>query len=421
MTLYNDDCLTVMTTFPDESIDMIYLDPPFYTQKRQTLADSSGRRFEFSDLWESRNEYLAYMRVRLVEMRRVLKDSGSIFLHCDLSAVHYLRIILDEIFGEQNLRSEIVWTYKRWSNSAKGLTPGHQTILYYSKTDQYKFHTIYGEYSPTTNLDQLMQERERDPSGKVVYKRDQNGHTQIAREKKGVPLSDVWEIPFLNPKAKERAGYPTQKPVELLERVVRVSTDEGDVVLDPFCGSGTTLVAAKLLGRIPVGIDVNPDAIELTQKRLATPFKTVSRLLKTGPDSYRTKSSRELAILNLLDCDVVQRNKGIDAFLKKRYAGAPVAVKLQRQDESFVEAVALLNAAGKKKGCAMTIIIPCELDWRRHKSVIPENMVVVERFDSQLKRAIELLDPQCPPPFQTAARDDIVEPVRPLFHNDALF
>lgn len=157
------------------------------------------------------------MRVRIEEMKRILKPTGGVFLHCDTSASHYLRILLDEIFGVDNFRSEIIWTYKRWSNSKKGLLPAHQTIFYYTKGKNYKFNIIYGNYSATTNLDQILQERERDEKGKAVYKRNKNGEIVTAKEKKGVPISDVWEIPFLNPKAKERTGYPTQKPIELLE------------------------------------------------------------------------------------------------------------------------------------------------------------------------------------------------------------
>ena len=297
------------------------------------------------------------MRERLIELKRVLKKSGSIFLHCDSSASHYLKVLMDEVFGENNFQNEIIWTYRRWSNSRKGLLPAHQTIFFYSKSNRFSFNYEYGEYSPTTNLDQILQERDRNDGGKSIYKRGDDGTVVLAKEKKGVPISDVWEIPFLNPKAKERTGYPTQKPIELLERIIRISTNEGDCVLDPFCGSGTTLVAAKLLGRKYIGIDINPDAIELCKERIAVPFKTESMLLKNGISSYKTKTDEELAILSQLECDIVQRNRGIDAFLKKRYFGAPVAIKIQRSTESFGEAINLLCSAAKKKGCCFTVLI----------------------------------------------------------------
>lgn len=382
--IYRDDCLNVLKSLPDSAADMIYLDPPFYTQKKQSLSDSNGKLYEFSDVWSSKSDYLEYMRARLIEMKRVLKETGNIFLHCDTSAGHYLRVLLDDVFGECNFRSEIIWAYKRWSNSKKGLLQNHQTIYYYSKTKKYKFNTIYGAYSPTTNLDQILQERERNASGKTAYKRDENGDIVAAKEKKGVPISDVWEIPFLNPKAKERTGYPTQKPIELLERIIEISTDKGDTVLDPFCGSGTTLVGAKLMGRKIIGIDINPEAIALTKRRLETPGKTSSLLLKAGIDAYQTKSEEELSILRQFDCDIVQRNKGIDAFLKKHYLGHPVAVKIQTENESLSEAVCLLNNAAKKKNCSFAVLVVNTPEWTKIKDVIPSNMIVIERYQTQL-------------------------------------
>lgn len=382
--IYQDDCLNVLKLMPDTSIDMIYLDPPFYTQKKQALLDSSGKKYEFSDIWDSRQEYLEYMRVRLLEMRRVLKDTGNIFLHCDTSAGHYLRILLDEVFGESNFRSEIIWSYKRWSNSKRGLLPNHQTIYYYSKSKRYKFNTLYGAYSPTTNIDQILQERKRNVAGKAVYKRDEKGDVVAAKEKKGVPLSDVWYIPFLNPKAKERTGYPTQKPIELLEKIIAISTDKGDTVLDPFCGSGTTLVSAKLQGRKFIGIDINSEAVSLTKERLESPSKTSSILMKVGVDAYKTKTEDELSILGQFDCDIVQRNKGIDAFLKKYYLGHPVAIKLQKENESLSEAIQLLKNAAQKKKCSFSVLITNASEQLKETDDTPSNMIVLQRYQTQL-------------------------------------
>ena len=201
--LYNEDCLNVLISLEDNTIDMVYLDPPFFSQKIQTLRNSKGKQFEFSDVWDSRDAYLKYMRERLIELKRVLKKSGSIFLHCDSSASHYLKVLMDEVFGENNFQNEIIWTYRRWSNSRKGLLPAHQTIFFYSKSNRFSFNYEYGEYSPTTNLDQILQERERNDCGKSIYKRGDDGTVVLAKEKKGVPISDVWEIPFLNPKAQD--------------------------------------------------------------------------------------------------------------------------------------------------------------------------------------------------------------------------
>ena len=386
--LYNADCLQIMRGFDDASIDMIYLDPPFYTQKVQSLSDKRGNKYTFSDTWDSLDEYLEFIHVRMKEMKRVLKVTGGIFLHCDTTASHHLRMLLDSVFGANNFKSEIIWAYKRWSNSKKGLLPAHQTIFYYTKGKDYKFHILYGNYSATTNVDQILQERERDKDGKTVYKRDENGQVIAAKEKKGVPLSDVWEIPFLNPKAKERTGYPTQKPIELLERIIKISTDEGDCVLDPFCGSGTTLVSAKLLGRKYIGIDINADAIAISKKRLEKPYKTTSVLLQIGENAYKTKTEEELAILRQFDCEIVQRNKGIDAFLKKHYFGSPVAIKIQRKQEKFSDAVSLLQKASAKKGCSYGILITFEKGWGA-ENLLPSNILVINRYNTQFEIEIE--------------------------------
>lgn len=384
--IYNNDCLKIMKDMQDKTVDLIYLDPPFFSQKNQKLTNTEGRLYKFSDVWESQDQYLNYMKERLLEMKRILKSTGNIFLHCDTSASHYLKILLDDIFGKNNFRSEIIWIYKRWSNSQKALMPAHQTIFYYSKSKNYKFNTIYCDYAPTTNVDQILQERERNKNGKVSYKKNEQGETILAKEKKGVPMSDVWEIPFLNPKAKERTGYPTQKPIELLERIIKIASDEGDVVLDPFCGSGTTLVSANLLKRKYIGIDINPEAVELTKLRLDKPFKTTSTLLQVGEDRYKTKTNKELDILKQIDCNIVQRNKGIDAFLKKAYLNAPVALKIQKDDEDILEAVQLLDAAGKTKKCSFTILLTkCN---NLTNISIPSNMILINQYNTLIDSLI---------------------------------
>ena len=273
------DCLDILGESEENKADMIYLDPPFFTQEKQKLVSSkTNKEYIFNDTWNSMDEYLSYMEVRLIQCRRVLKKTGSIFVHCDRNASHYLKVLLDKIFGSSNFQSEIIWSYKRWSNSKKGLLNNHQVILFYSKTSNFKFNRIYTDYSETTNIDQILQERVRNEKGKAVYKYNADGDIVIGQSKKGVPLSDVWEIPYLNPKAKERVGYPTQKPILLLEQILRLVTDEGDFVIDPFAGSGTTVVAAKMLKRKYLGIDILPGAVELTEHRLESLIKTESVL-----------------------------------------------------------------------------------------------------------------------------------------------
>lgn len=401
--LIRDDCLNAFSKIETSSVDMVYLDPPFFTQKKQSLKNSQGKEYEFSDIWESRNEYLCFMRERLLEIKRILKESGTVFLHCDSTASHYLRVLMDDIFGEDNFQSEIIWKYKRWSNAKKGLLAAHQTIFFYSKSARFKFNTIYCNYSPTTNLDQILQERVRNKDGKSSYKRDDAGDIVMGKEKRGVPLSDVWEIPFLNPKAKERTGYPTQKPVELLERIIKISTDEGDLVLDPFCGSGTTLVAAKLLGRRYVGIDVSPSAIELCRSRLNVPMKTESKLLKVGSQAYLTKSEKELAILRQFDCDIVQRNRAIDAFLKKHYLGAPVAIKIQKTTETVTQAIKLLAEAGQKKKCSFLVLILQDAANEIELYSAPSNMIILNCYELEMQQRIsKFIDKECLWNYQTA-------------------
>lgn len=294
---------------------------------------------------------------------------------------------MDEVFGENNFRSEIIWSYKRWSNSSKGLLPGHQTIFYYTKSNVYAFNVEYKDYSPTTN--QIMQMRERNLLGKSAYKREDSSEIVQASEKHGVPLSDVWEIPFLNPKAKERTGYPTQKPIELLERIIRLSSNEGNVVLDPFCGSGTTLVAAKLLNREYIGFDISTDAINLAKARLDLPFKTNSHLLEKGAESYFTESSEELAILNQFDCNIVQRNRGIDAVLKKHYLNAPVCIKIQKKSESLDIAVMLLKSASEKRKCSFCILVRTDNCCENGVPPVPDNMIILTPWNIQVVHEIE--------------------------------
>jgi len=352
------DCLIELRKLDDQSVDLIYLDPPFFTQKKQSLKTrDNSKEYSFEDTWGNIESYKNYILERLQECKRIIKDTGSIFLHCDRSASHHLRIALDEVFGSNNFQSEIIWSYKRWSNAKKGLLNAHQVIYFYSKTPNYKFNKIYESYSPTTNIDQIFQKRERDRNGKTRYKKSETGGVELVQEKKGVPLSDVWEIPYLNPKAEERVGYPTQKPVILLERIIHLTTDKDDVVLDPFCGSGTTLVAAALLGRKYIGIDISEGAIELTKSRLANPVKTESALLKKGKEAYLNQDQKVLEMLNELDALPVQRNKGIDGFLKIGNSTKPVPIKIQRERESFERAQESLIKAIKRSDFPYAVLI----------------------------------------------------------------
>lgn len=356
--IIHGDCQDKLKEVRNECVDLVYFDPPFFTQKTHSLKTrDNAKTYEFKDKYNSLNEYLELIENVLIQSKRVLKDTGSVFLHCDKTASHNIRIILDKVFGRDNFQNEIVWSYKRWSNSKKGLLNAHQIIFFYSKTKDFKFNTIYTDYSATTNIDQILQERERDKNGKSVYKKDENGNIVIGKEKKGVPLSDVWDIPYLNPKAKERTGYPTQKPVLLLNQIISIVTDEEDLVLDPFCGSGTTCVSAKHLKRNYIGIDKSEDAVDLADSRLNEMVITESELLNKGTESYLEKTEKELAILQNINAIPVQRNSGIDGFLKEQINGNPVPVKIQGDYETLEDAIEKLEKASFGKGYDYKIVI----------------------------------------------------------------
>jgi site-specific DNA-methyltransferase (adenine-specific) len=235
--------------------------------------------------------------------------------------------------------------------------PSHQNIFFYSKSDDYQYHQIFDEYSPSTNVDQILQRRQRDEYGKAVYARDENGKVVHDGHKKGVPIADVWDIPLLNPKAKERVGYPTQKPILLLERIIGLVTSPGDWVLDPFTGSGTTLVAAELLGRNSLGIDIAAEAVHLATQRLEQPFKTSSELLRKGRQTYIQTDEEVLAYLHGLPIVPVQRNRGIDAILKISTGEKPVLIRVQRRGENLAEAAELLHKAGQSKQPATLVLV----------------------------------------------------------------
>lgn len=387
-----DDSLNVMKRIDDDNIDVIYLDPPFYTQDIQKLASRKNEdEYSFSDKWNCMEEYLEYMKIRLYECKRILKNTGSIFVHCDRNASHYLKVLLDQIFGINNFQSEIVWCYKRWSNSKKGLLNNHQIILFYSKSSNFKFNKIYTEYSETTNIDQILQERVRDEKGKSIYKCDKNGEVVFGKSKKRVPLSDVWDIPYLNPKAKERVGYPTQKPVILLEQIIKLVTDENDIVFDPFMGSGTTLVAAKMLNRRYIGVDISEKAVELAEMRLDSLIKTESSLLKKGKKAYRNLSENQMNILKSIKATPVQRNSGIDGFLDKFVNDRPISVKIQKDDETLEEAVGKLCKSSKTKKCIYMILIRTHLDIidTYEYSNYPNNLFIIDAYDLVIKDILE--------------------------------
>jgi site-specific DNA-methyltransferase (adenine-specific) len=393
--LLQGDCRDLMPALPAGSVRLAYVDPPFFTQREHRLSPrDNSREYAFSDVWAGQEHYAGFLSDCLLGVRRLLADDGSLFFHCDRRAAHVARASLDRVFGASQFRSEIIWQYRRWSNARRGLLPAHQTLYLYTKGDDYVFNRMYVDYSPATNIDQILQRRVRDARGKAVYERDALGNVVCSGEKKGVPLSDVWDIPYLNPKAKERVGYPTQKPILLLERIIQLASAPGDLVFDPCCGSGTALVAARLLGRRALGIDRSEAAIALCARRLAQPVRTDSALLRNGRASYYQLEEDVLSELGNLDLVPVQRNRGIDAILREQHLGRPVAVRVQRAGESIEAAVEHLVRAGGAKDCALLLLIvtdptaawPLTQPLPSHVSVIQSPRVQVARALSEASR-----------------------------------
>jgi len=279
-------------------INLIYIDPPFATgddfsfevqigDQEITKEPSALEVKAYRDTWgKGMQSYLQMMYDRLVLMKELLADNGSIYVHLDYRVVHYIKLVMDEIFGKENLRNEIVWWYKRWTAASGNFQRMHDTILFYSKTGNYKFNQLFQPLATST------QAVHGDTRRINVF--DENGRmiTQRTNEPtKGVQMHDVWEIPFVVEHSQEQTGYDTQKPVELVGRIIDASTNEGDLVADFFVGSGTTLAAAEGLRvkkegnrsvyyndkpRRWIGCDLGRFAIHTARKRLldisAKPF-----------------------------------------------------------------------------------------------------------------------------------------------------
>ena len=205
------------------------------------------------------------MAVRLIEMKRILKDTGSLYLHCDPTASHYLKLLLDTIFGHKNFRNEIVWCYSTSGRSKKFFAKKHDILFFYSNSDE----CFWSDYRIPVSDDYLKSHyKQRDKDGRRCRIRTDAGKTRTYYPEEGMICNDWWEIPYVNSMAKERVGYPTQKPLALLERVVNASSNKGDIVLDPFCGCATTCIAAEKLERKWIGIDVSEKAYDLVKDRL---------------------------------------------------------------------------------------------------------------------------------------------------------
>lgn len=232
-TVVHGDCLEVLAQLPDACVDLAYLDPPFNTGRTQSAHGGA-----YADAWPTMDAYLAFIDARVRQIRRVLKPSGSILLHCDWRACHHLRLLLDEVFGAEQFVNHLIWHYGLGGSSPRRFARKHDDILFYSRSDGYFFKP---PMVPATSARM-----------KGMMKK----------------ATDVLDVPALNNMAEERVGYPTQKPLALLRLLINACCPPGGYVMDPFCGSGTTLVAAAQTRRRYLGIDRNSDAVVIARMRL---------------------------------------------------------------------------------------------------------------------------------------------------------
>lgn len=255
-------------------INLIYIDPPFNTGKN---------RATYSDRWNSINDYLSFLRDRLQLMKQLLADTGSIYVHLDWHVGHYVKVMMDEIFGYENFRNEIVWAYPAASvRTRRFFIRSFDMILFFSKNEGYIFNDdaqIYMEFS-----ERVKKALKKDGKGWYYLRGGSYDGKKLAEkvyvEKKGIFPRDVWgDIPYVRANTLEYQSFDTQKPEALLRRIILASSNESDIVADFFCGSGTTLAVAEKLGRRWVGCDVSEKAIEVSRNRLekisAHPFLTI--------------------------------------------------------------------------------------------------------------------------------------------------
>ncbi len=439
------DNIDVLRDLPDNSVDLIYLDPPFQSDAHYVavFGDKGQADEQLKDIWQWTTEtertfqrlpfgpvldtlkgirlqagqtspmaaYCVFMGRRLIEMGRALKPTGSIYLHCDYHAGHYLRILLDAVLGRENFQADITWKRTTAHNDAHGYGANTDTILFYVNGDKstwnrqyqayddgyikshYRFKDSTGrryrtdnltaggltgggyqyEWNGVTRVWRCPPERmaELESKGRIRY--TSKGTAEYIRyldEMPGVPLQDLWtDIPPINSRAKERIGYPTQKPLALLERIIRASSNEGDLVLDPFCGCGTAVDAAAKLGRKYLGIDISGIAVRVMEQRLTSRGEAVKPVVyglewgdweweqfermalrtrdeaEDGVPGWAWAEDRVAGLLNAVPNSKKTGDGGVDA----RYYGAgdeviPIQVKMHRNPVGRPDMDKLLGA-----------------------------------------------------------------------------
>lgn len=268
-TIYCGDCKEVLAKFPDECVDLIYLDPPFFSNKHYEVIWGDGYEIRaFEDRWKGGiNHYIGWMEERVLQCCRVLKKTGSIYLHCDIHANHYLRMLMDKLFEMNNFRNEIYWYYynKMHDYRKKMFPKATDTLLFYVKDEKSDY--VFNQLEELRDKP-VKQLRRKKVKGRMVNVKNAKGHVVYQIRDKRV-IDNVWRISMLQPADRtQRFGYPTQKPEALLERVVNASSNPMAVVLDPFCGCGTAIAVSHKLGRQWIGIDVSPTACDLMERRM---------------------------------------------------------------------------------------------------------------------------------------------------------
>ena len=247
--VYCMDNLELLKQMDDNSVDLIYCD----------ILYNTGKKFkDYNDNLGTPQQAMEWYKPRLIEMKRVLKDTGSIYLQCDYRLVHYLKVEMDAIFGISNFRNDIIWQYSWGVRTEKCWNKKHDNIIMYSKSNQITF-----------NVNDVLEKRNLQEQSKNRLKYKGALISDGNKRKNGLVLpTDVWNIPIINGMSKERVGYNTQKPKILLEKIIKASSNKGDTIADFFVGSGTSLVVAKELGRNYIGCDINQRAVDITNKRL---------------------------------------------------------------------------------------------------------------------------------------------------------
>ncbi len=289
--IYCGDNLDQLPKLPDGCIDLIYIDPPFNSNRNyEVFWGETKEKRSFEDRHASTAAYIDFMRPRCVELARVLKETGSFYYHCDWHASHYVKVMLDQIFGENGFVNEIVWCYSHGGKSGRRFGRKHDIIFFYAKSDRYTFNgdsVRIPMKSGDTSFGGRLETDETGRKYRLVYgTKDKQGKTKYYKYylDEGKIPEDWWtDINSLQASDQERLGYPTQKPLALLDRIIKASSNPNDIILDAFCGCGTALEAAEHLGRQWIGIDISPTACHVMAIRL----KKFCRL-REGEEHWRT-------------------------------------------------------------------------------------------------------------------------------------